>query len=333
MTNFYIRILSNKPKEDVNEIVERMGFVNIAPQSSKRGGIAHFFTKLLTLFNILLKMKRGDQLLIQYPMKKFVTPATWCAHCKGARVVAIIHDLGCFRRKKLTVRHEMRRMNRIDSIIVHNPSMKKFMEDNGCIKPLHVLGIFDYLSDATPREYTTPHQPWSVVYAGGLGSERSPFLYEIDAAIEGWNLQLYGTKFEPERATSWKWVHFKGAVTPDQLISGMEADFGLVWDGTSLDECAGPWGEYLCINNPHKTSLYLRAGIPVIIWSRAALASFVLEHQVGLAVDSIRDIGKVLSGVTHQQYAFMKENARKIGAQIASGSYTTAALERAFDWA
>ena len=60
----------------------------------------------------------------------------------------------------------------------------------------------------------------------------------------------------------------------------MDQNFGLVWDGTSLDGCNGRYGEYLKFNNPHKTSLYLSCGIPVIIWKEAALADFVEEHKV-----------------------------------------------------
>ena len=178
--NYYIRLISNKPKEDINEIVEKMGYRNIAPNTTSNSGIAHFFTKLMACFFILLRMKRNDRLLIQYPMKKFVTPATLCAHLKGAKVVVLIHDLGCFRRKKLTVAHEMRRMNRIDYIIAHNEKMKQFMRENGCKTPIRCLGIFDYLSPAEPKKAhasasSKPAIP-SVVYAGGLGWRHNSLL-------------------------------------------------------------------------------------------------------------------------------------------------------------
>ena len=34
-----------------------------------------------------------------------------------------------------------------------------------------------------------------------------------------------------------------------------------MWDGPSPDTCAGVYGAYLRYNNPHKTSLYLAAGL------------------------------------------------------------------------
>ena len=55
--NYYIRLISNKPKEDINEIVEKIGYRNIAPNTMSNSGIAHFFTKLMACFFILLRMK------------------------------------------------------------------------------------------------------------------------------------------------------------------------------------------------------------------------------------------------------------------------------------
>ena len=328
--NYYIRLISNKPKEDINEIVEKMGYRNIAPNTTRNSGIAHFFTKLMACFFILLRMKRNDRLLIQYPMKKFVTPATLCAHLKGAKVVVLIHDLGCFRRKKLTVAHEMRRMNRIDYIIAHNEKMKQFMQENGCKTPIRCLGIFDYLSPAEPKKAhasasSKPAIP-SVVYAGGLGYSRNPFLYELDALMDGWQLELFGKQFDEERAQGWKHIHFNGLLPPDKLLAEADGDFGLVWDGNSVDECSGDWGEYLRVNNPHKTSFYLRAFMPVIIWKQAALAPFILNNKCGIAVDSLRDINSTLAHLTDAEYKEMQENARRVGTLISQGHFTQTAL-------
>ena len=324
--NYFIKLYSNKPKEDINQIVEAMGFKNIAPNCSNHSGFAHLMVKLGSLFRILWKMRKGDMLLIQYPMKKFVTPATWCAHLKKAKVTVLIHDLGCFRRKRLTVRHEMRRMNRIDSIIAHNPSMKAFMEASGCTTPIRCLGIFDYLSDAELSKYTTPHHPWTVVYAGGLGYWRNPFLYSLDSHINGWKLHIYGKHFDEGKARDWQNIVFKGLLKPDELVSKVEGDFGLVWDGDSLDECSGAWGEYLKVNNPHKTSFYLRAHIPVIIWEKAALAPFIKEHGVGIVVSSLDDINEQLAAMTIDTYQRIRRNAEEMGKKLQEGYFTQNAL-------
>ncbi len=324
--NYFIKIYSNKPKEDINEIVESMGYRNIAPQSTKSSGLAHFLIKLGTLFCILARMKRNDMLLIQYPYKKFFTPTCICAHLKGAKVVTLIHDLGSFRRKRLTPQHENRRLSHSDYIIAHNESMRDFLLQHGCKRPVSCLGIFDYLSSSTPATYTTPHKPWNVIYAGGLSHSRNAYIYELDQHITNWQFNLYGKQFQPELAAGWQHIHYKGQLPPDELIATVESDFGLVWDGHSLTECAGAWGEYLKINNPHKTSFYLRAGIPVIIWKKAALAPFVESHNIGLTVDTLDEIDERLKSLSAEEYRQLRVNAQRMQNQLATGTYTRDAL-------
>ena len=327
--NYYIEIQSNKPKEDINQIVESMGYRNIVSTIHGSGAIMRFFTKIWALIAILIRMKKNDILLIQYPMKKFYTPACICTHLKGGKVITLIHDLGSFRRKKLTAKQENKRLSHSDYIIVHNESMKKFLEENGCKVPLHCLELFDYISPASPARYPTPHQPYKIVYAGGLSPKRNPFLYQLDTHIHNWSMELYGKDFDAIKAKEWKNIHFHGLLHPDKLLETVQGDFGLVWDGNSLDECSGNWGEYLRFNNPHKTSFYLRGNIPVIIWEKAALAPFIKKHRIGFCIDSLKDLNDKLAKLTQGEYMEMKRNAEEIGNKVSKGFFTQQALKTA----
>ena len=131
---------------------------------------------------------------------------------------------------------------------------------------------------------------------------RNAFLYDLDQVIDGWRMELFGNGLDTEKAKGWQHINYHGFVDSEELIATAEADFGLVWDGDSVDECSGNWGEYLKINNPHKTSCYLRAHIPVIVWKQAAMADFVEKNGVGIAVDSLRDIGAALSHLSKTDY-------------------------------
>ena len=88
------------------------------------------------------------------------------------------------------------------------------------------------------------------------------------------------------------------------------------------------WSEYLRINNPHKTSLYLSSGIPVVIWKEAALADFVIENNVGIAVDSLENIESILDKVTKEDYDKMKKNAYKLSKKLRSGYFTMNAINK-----
>lgn len=332
---YFIKIHAYKPKEDISAIAENLGYKNIGLDSNRGGAISRFLIKLIDMGRIVVLCRKGDTLFIQYPFKKFFTLASKLAHLRGAKVVTLIHDLGSFRRKRLSVEQENRRLRNADYIIVHNPSMMNFLQSHGCTRPLHCLEIFDYLSPAVAKERLCPpphHHSYRVVLASGLTRRRAPYIYDLDNVITDWHLELYGRGLEEGADAQWTHITYHGCLSPDELIANVEGEFGLVWDGESLDECTGAWGEYLRINNPHKTSFYLRAGLPVIIWDKAALAPFVEREGVGILVSSLRDISSRLSAITPAEYKAMSDRAATIGKKIAEGHYTQTALAAAENW-
>ncbi|MBT8943652.1 galactofuranosyltransferase, partial [Lactobacillus delbrueckii subsp. bulgaricus] len=82
----------------------------------------------------------------------------------------------------------------------------------------------------------------------------------------------------------------------------LNSGFGLIWYGSSIETCDGAFGNYLRYNDPHKLSLYLASALPVIIWSQAAEASFIIDNNLGLTIDSLNDLPKVLNKVTKEEY-------------------------------
>lgn len=318
---YYIKISTiNKAKSDIDEICRRSGYVNLATHDFGSGGVGRFLTKLVAVARIPFTMRRGDRLFLQYPMKKFFHLACRLAHLRGAYTIAVVHDLGAFRRHKLSAEQENRRLSSTDFLIVHNPTMLRYLVGHGYHGGLHSLQIFDYLSPCTPGMYPAPHSPWRVVYAGNLGHRRNEFLYNMDGIIHGWQFDLYGRGFEPELCHCAE-VVYHGFIGSDDFIAGIKADFGLVWDGDSTGSCSGAWGEYLKINDPHKTSFYLRAGLPVIVWSQAAMAPFILHEKVGIAVDSLGDIDKTLGSLSAADYSMLRHNAAAMGMRLAEGYY------------
>lgn len=321
----------NKAKWDIDSICRKEGSINLTRHNFGSGPVARLLTRLFAVFNILFCLKKSDILILQYPMKKFYKIACRFAHLKRAKVVTIIHDLGAFRRKKLTPEQENRRLSLTDFLIVHNPTMREHLLKHGFKGGIHCLQIFDYLSDTNSTADGKPHTPWQVVYAGSLGSWRSGFLYKLEDCVTTYDLNIYGRGFD-DAANKCPRIHNKGFMPSDRFISTVEADFGLVWDGNSLNECNGDWGEYLKINNPHKTSFYLRAGIPVIVWSKAAMAPFIKEENVGFTVDSLEQIGEKLATLTTEEYSLMKKAARAMSERLEQGYYFKEGMKSAYKY-
>lgn len=326
--NYFIEIITqNKAKTDIDRIYKQLGYTNLTPMWKSVNPVSRFVVKLTGVVRILTCLHRGDTLFLQYPMKKFYYMACTLAHWKGASVTTIVHDLGAFRRHKLTPEQENRRLSRTDYLIVHNEVMKQHVVSHGFRGRIECLDIFDYLIDTEPHDYAAPHKPWRVVYAGGLHRWRNAFLYALEPHMKQWEMELYGPGFDADSNKN-PLLHYHDSLKEEQLMADVEADFGLVWDGGSLDECEGAWGEYLKINNPHKTSFYLRAGIPVIVWQEAAMRPFILANGLGIAVNSLREIDERLAGMTPGDYQSLRANAKRFSRLLAEGHFAKRAFLR-----
>lgn len=320
----------NKAKTDIEDTMKTLGFKNVGlPRTTSNNKILHF---LLTLMGVLIApffIKQGDNLVLQYPLKKYFTFVCCIAHLRGANVIVIIHDLGSFRRKALTPEKEIRRLNHANYIIAHNDSMKEWLEAHNCKAKVGTLGLFDYLSDNNTPDTDTHQPPYTIVYAGALNPRKNTFLYEWGEHINSFSVRLYGNGFDKSAAKGGDRFETMGFVKSDELIATVKGDFGLVWDGASLDGCTGDFGVYLKVNNPHKTSLYLRCGLPVIIWKEAALADYVKKNGVGLCVESLKELDVLLANLTQEQYDEMKKRAERTSRLVGSSHYFKTAVKKA----
>lgn len=323
----------NKAKTDMEAIMQAMGLRDVGlPQSHYRDTARHFLFTLASVLKSPFCLGRGDALVLQYPLKKYYELVCDMAHARGAKVVTLIHDLGSFRRKALSVEREIRRLNHSDVVIAHNESMLRWLRDNGCRSRLLTLGIFDYLSPSDISPLPMPEGPYTVVYAGGLSQKKNAFLYQLGNVVKDCKVRLYGGGFDIQRAAHPECFEQMGFVPSNQLIATASGHFGLVWDGDSLDACSGDMGEYLRYNNPHKTSLYIRCHLPIIIWKQAALASFVSQRGIGLCVDSLREIEAAISALTPERYAEMRHRVEELSLQLSQGHFFREALGKAFSY-
>lgn len=316
----------DKAKTDIEAVMDTLGYVNIGlKQGRSKNAVKAYFITLFSVLKGVMSLKKGDTLVLQYPLKKYYDFVVKQANRRGVKVITVIHDLGSFRRKKLSVAQEVKRLNRSYAVVVHSPAMKRWLEEKGVTSRLVVLGLFDYLSDSTPvvHEGINTGRP-RLMFAGNVGPVANKWIYELGKNEPDVELVLYGGGMD--HAAKTPNMKEMGFVDSDTLISSAQGDYGVVWYGSSLDEGAGPLGDYLQYNAPHKTSLYLRAGIPVIIWDKAALADIVTESGVGIAVPTLRNIGEVLQKVTPEQYAAMRQNAAAIAGKLATGSFIRKAL-------
>lgn len=310
-------------RTDLETIMTEMGFKNLGlPQSRHSNMVFDFFYTFTSVMKALLTMRKGDTLLVQYPMKKYYEFVCNVAHSRGVKVITVIHDLGCFRRKKLTVEREMKRLAHSDALIVHNPTMHKWLLDHGYQGEMQIIGLFDYLSPqpiVSKRLAPRSEKDYSLFFAGSLSTKHNAFIYLLPEQLQGHRFHLYGSGFREDLAK--EELVYEGFAADYELMENNHGDFGLSWYGESLTEGKGMIGEYMAYNNPHKILLYLRCHAPIIIGKTAGLASFVEENGIGICVDSLENIGEVLNSVSLDDYRRMQKNAKAMSEKISSGYF------------
>lgn len=308
-----------KAKEDITDILESESFarVSIKLKSSK-------LWKLFFLKKVVAKkmnaMKSGDVFVIQYPMYSEHTLKFILQECKrkSIKTVGIIHDiesLRMFRDDKHKISNELNIFNEMTVLITHNIRMSNWLESNHITSPLVPLEIFDYLNSY--KNVNTDLND-SIVFAGNL--EKAKFL-------EKWNgpkkIKLYG--INPSSKYD-EYINYKGAKSPDELPKFLSGSFGLIWDGDKLSTNSGIFGEYTKFNNPHKVSLYLSCGLPVIVWNQAAIADFVKKNNVGIIVRSIGEMQEKIDLMSEESYDAMHKNAKEMSKLVKKGFFIKRAI-------
>lgn len=334
--NYYnLTSAGNKAKTDNEDTLSEMGATNLGLQRTVNNSkILAFFLDLAGVLRACYLLKKGDVLFLQYPVKKYFSFLCHVARWKGARTISLIHDLGSFRRRKLTVEQEIARLSNCNYIIASNENMKQWLIQHGMKQPVGALGLFDYRSaffnqSSNQKDTTNQKLLPQVVYAGALSMRKNSFLVELSKSLSSWNLTIAGNKDGLQGLEDNPHIEYKGFMPSEDFIRTIDADFGLVWDGDSLTTCSGNFGEYLRWNSPHKVSFYLRAGLPVIVWKEAAVVPIIEQAHAGFAVSSLEQLDEKLAHISSEEIMEMKKNAATISKKLNEGYFLQEAISQA----
>ncbi len=138
---------------------------------------------------------------------------------------------------------------------------------------------------------------------------------------------MYGQHFEKERINGSR-VSYKGVFNPDDPNLPENYHFGLIWEGESIETCTGQYGQYIRFNNPHKFSLYLSLGLPVIVWKEAAIAKFVTDNNIGFTISSFDELEKIGETVTERQYSEYLSNIHQLSHKVRKGFFLGTAINQ-----
>lgn len=272
----------------------------------------------------------GGHILIEYPFdqRKRAYMLYLLRFFAPVKLYALVHDLDSLRFGSAQKR-EMAVLGLFDGLISHNPSMTRWLREQGYGKKIVELCLFDYLNaQAPPSHEHGISSPIQVLYAGNLARVKASYIYRPELGqLSNVQLSVFGPNFEIGTAQKGVVVH-KGVFDPDHPVLDRRYHFGLVWEGTSLLACDGDYGRYLRYNNPHKASLYVSLGLPIVIWSGAALADFVVDQGIGLVIDSLSELEQLPSRVDGDAYQAMVEKVETLRRKVADGGFLISAAGR-----
>lgn len=317
----------SKAREDVTYFLKKRGIRSFVIDS----GSSSFFVvrelnRLFCFYNLAKKLVPFEKVIIQYPLNINVIDKLLLKllfRRKRAKLILLIHDLvsvqGFDPDKKIG--DEVAEFNDSDGIITHNQAMSDFLLKNGLTVKYSSINFFDYYSKKDVFNDAIPDDFKHVVFAGNLA--KSKFLLQIPE-MKDLTWDIFGIGISPERLPNF--VNFHGAVTPDNLPSVLPKGWGLVWDGNKADEISGVGGEYLKINSPHKASLYLASGLPIVVWKESALAALVEGHHLGIAINSLQEIEAKIRAIDKSDFITIKKSVAEYSSLIRSGGMLDDAL-------
>lgn len=306
----------NKAKKDIDFFSKKLPNTDVITLPLFKNKFVRF---LFTRYHVskILNKYSGERYILQYPTQYFFATKS-IIKClkqkKESQIVLLIHDLPGLQFGNGD--REIQLLNSVDALIIHNSAMKQWLINKGVNTKMITLGLFDY--DNKQPLQKRHYYNHKICFPGNLS--KSTFLSKLSLKH---TIDIFG----PNRANSYPaCVKYMGEYTPEELPKHLNEDFGLIWDGKSVNTCNGSFGKYLKFNNPHKISLYLSSGIPVIIWNEAALAPFIVQSGAGITIDSLEKLDDVLDSVSNEEYQSMKSNAEQLAKKLRKGYFIKKAI-------
>lgn len=246
---------------------------------------------------------------------------------KNVAIIPLLEDIDPLRSSEMTPTQKKRELNRLHQakyIISQNRKESKLLENMGFDVPKIELNVLDFLSDKIDSSKKEKNNKWKVCYGGNLTEQQSGFLKEIKES-DSVEYYIYG-KGEVSKQLP-KGAIYKGSFSAENCVGNLEGNWGLVWNGQSLEiNLRDNKSTYYNYVSPHKFSMYILCGMPLIVYSGSAMAEFVQKNKCGIIIDKLDQIPKRLNLVSNTAYQEMHQNVLEIAQKISSGFFTKEVL-------
>lgn len=303
-----------KAKSDYAQIAQTQGWT-ILPIARYNDVRFDDETRQNHIKNWLNTVKADDTVIHQFPSYMschFEQQWVQEINKRSARSIVLIHDIEPLRLVK-TDAWELSVLKQYNTIIVHSEAMANALRRMSVNSTFIIQPLFDYLGEV----HNLASYSHLINFAGTF--QKSPWLKDYD----GPEINLFGSV--PKKWRDFVFpnqVSYQGNFDPDDILNQLTSGFGLIWDNDFEDKAYQSYTKY---NAPHKASLYLRAGLPLIAWQQSALAAIIKQYDIGLTINKLTDLKKI-DDISLDQYHTWQKNIYPIASQLAQGFFTKQTL-------
>jgi hypothetical protein len=320
-------LASAKAPADVRAVCISHGLAPIDLHDFDRSTAVHRFwgsvRSAVQLCGAAARLASAGDVVVQYPLGR-LNELVLHQLKLGSRSVCVVHDLEVLRRPE-TAQREGSTLGRFDVVIAHSEAMADVVRAMQPDVSLVALEAFDFLG--TGAALPAAARPSCLYVFGNLIRDKTGYLYGLGDRQDGPTIEAYGPNCEVDLLP--RGIRWHGVLDPDRPDLGEIRGFGLVWDGDSSTSLEGPVGTYLRYNAPHKFSLYLALGIPVIVPVGAAIAPVVDRYGLGVCVASVEEGLSFVENCTQLTWNRMLESVRDVQRRVLAGEFVSSALLRA----
>ncbi|MDR0199063.1 MAG: hypothetical protein LBI43_00625 [Streptococcaceae bacterium] len=325
-----------KAYSDVAEIAQTQGYqlLTITPFQVDETSDAVLISRI---DGLTAGVSADDFLVYQYPTflgARFDYTFVDHLRARGARVILFIHDVfALFLSADGKGYHDMDFFNHADLLITHGSQMTRWLRDHDVTTPMVDKPLFDYL---LPEKNNIAHEipQRRLVITGNLLKSQDLTHWESNTPLDAYGrTSIVGVDGVEQHMSLSPQITYHGALLQDELLSQLPKNaFGLVWDSDvpvapfSNVNFYGFYKHYNKYNNPHKASLYLAMGLPLVVWQEAAIAKLVLDYNLGFTIQAPSEIDARLSALTDEKLSHYSKQAQFFSALLRAGYFTRQAL-------
>ncbi|TCJ19296.1 hypothetical protein EPD60_02440 [Flaviaesturariibacter flavus] len=307
---------------DIERILVEDGWQPVAFGDQENfSGVAKI-RRTIRMLRTLASLPRGATLLLQWPvyagqsrmllrgLRRFRT---------DVRIICFLTDInGLKDADPALLERELAVFRGLTHFVAHNDTMRDWLLEKLPAARVATIDFFDFLAPWNAGERVPAPE---LCFAGNL--EKSPFIARL-GSLAGLRFHLYGAPavFIPTAPN----CSYHGSFPPAVLPARVAGAYGLIWDGTEISKHGGALGTYARWISPHKMSLYILAGMPVVCHSGSAAARLAEKYGIGFGVDSLFELEARIAALPPEEYASMRDRMAALAPGIAAGDRLRAAL-------